>query len=70
MFGIDWDGDGEESLADDMITMDVIDDFGMDDATGASSGSSGGGCLGAIIGIIVLAVLFLLMIFVCGGILL
>lgn len=25
MFGIDWDGDGEEGLFDDMVTLDLIE---------------------------------------------
>ena len=26
MFGIDWDGDGEEGLFDDMVTLDLLED--------------------------------------------
>ncbi len=69
MFGIDWDGDGEESLSDDMITMDVIDDFGMDD-TAAANSSSGGGCLAVTIGLIAVLILIFIVIFLgCAGIL-
>lgn len=69
MFGIDWDGDGEESLSDDIITMDVIDDFGMDDAAAANS-SSGGGCLAVTIGLIAVLILIFIVIFLgCAGIL-
>lgn len=42
MFGVDWDGDGEEDLFDDMITLDILDD--EDDYRGGS-GKPNGSCL-------------------------
>ena len=40
MFGVDWDGDGEDSLFDDMITMDILDE---EDSKGC--GKLNGSCL-------------------------
>ena len=42
MFGIDWDGDGEDGLFDDMITLDILDDEDEDDLRG---GKPNGSCL-------------------------
>lgn len=42
MFGIDWDGDGEEGLFDDMVTLDLIEDDEKDDYRG---GKPNGSCL-------------------------
>ena len=39
MFGVDWDGDGEEGLLDDIITMDILD--GEDDLRGGNSRPTG-----------------------------
>ena len=43
MFGFDWDGDGEEGLFDDMITLDILDDEDEDDLRGG--GKPNGSCL-------------------------
>ena len=43
MFGIDWDGDGEEGLFDDMVTLDLIEDDEKDDYRGG--GKTNGSCL-------------------------
>ena len=40
MFGVDWDGDGEDSFVDDMITMDILDE---EDFKGG--GKPNGSCL-------------------------
>lgn len=70
MFGVDWDGDNEESLADDMLTMSMMDD-GMEEAeivTDTGTASEPG--LVGIVAVIAAVVGFLLMIaFVLIGIL-
>lgn len=43
MFGIDWDGDGEEGLFDDMVTLDLLEDEEEDDYRGG--GKPNGSCL-------------------------
>lgn len=47
MFGVDWDGDGEETLLDDAITMDVLDEDDEDYDLG--DGKRTGSCLAYII---------------------
>ncbi len=62
MFGIDWDGDGEESLFDDMLTMDIIEDH----HGGGGGGNKGGGCLSCFLLIIGIPVLLISMAFYGG----
>ena len=57
MFGIDWDGDGEESMLDDMITMDIIEDH----HGGGGGGNHGGGCLSCFLLIIGVPVMIVYM---------
>ena len=40
VFGVDWDGDGEDSLFDDMITMDILDE-----EDSKACGTPNGSCL-------------------------
>ena len=50
MFGIDWDGDGNESLFDDMVTLDTLEDEEEDDCRG--SGTPNGSCLIFVVGFV------------------
>lgn len=70
MFGVDWDGDNEESLADDMLTMSMMDD-GMEEAEIVTdTGTALEPGLVGIVAVIAAVVGFLLMIaFVLIGIL-
>lgn len=43
MFGIDWDGDGEEGLFDDVVTLDLLEDEEKDEYRGG--GKPNGSCL-------------------------
>lgn len=56
MFGVDWDGDGEESLFDDFITMDLIEEDITDNKTGEDKPT--GSCLSGIIGFGFLGMVF------------
>ncbi len=48
MFGIDWNGDGEDSLIDDMITLEILDDEDGGRGSGGG-GNKGGGCLSCVV---------------------
>lgn len=71
MFGIDWDGDGEEDLADDLITSGLIDDSiedAIEDAVIAKSEDDEGthlGCFGVIGAVVLLVFLGIGLILVC-----
>lgn len=47
MFGIDWDGDGEDGFLDDMVTLELLEDEEEDCHGG---GKPNGSCLLFILG--------------------
>lgn len=59
MFGIDWDGDGEDTLFDDILTMDILEDH----HGGGGGGNKGGGCLSCFLMIIGVPVLLMVGVF-------